>query len=135
MRLLFLGDVMGRAGRTAISDQLKDLRDRLRADFVVVNAENATNGAGLSPDHAKILLDAGADVLTLGDHAFDQFRQDEAILELPGLSREEVMAYRQRAYRHFYSRPRVALGALSMLKPGNISQLASSVKRFLGWTA
>ena len=72
MKLLYLGDVMGRAGRTAIRDRLQPLRDRLGADFVVVNGENATSGVGLSPDHAKVLLDAGADVVTLGDHAFDQ---------------------------------------------------------------
>ena len=41
-------------------------------DFVVVNGENATNGAGLSPDHARAILGAGADCITLGDHAFDQ---------------------------------------------------------------
>ena len=72
MRLLFLGDIVGRPGRNAIRDRLKPLRDRLRADFVVVNGENATSGAGISPDHAKAVLDAGVDVLTLGDHAFDQ---------------------------------------------------------------
>lgn len=72
MRLLFLGDVMGRAGRRAVSERLPAIRERLRLDFVVVNAENATSGAGLTPDHANGLLAAGADVLTLGDHAFDQ---------------------------------------------------------------
>ena len=72
MRLLFLGDVVGRAGRAAIIERLKGLREAWRLDFVVVNAENATSGAGLNAAHAKALLDAGADVLTLGDHAFDQ---------------------------------------------------------------
>ena len=72
MKLLFLGDVMGRAGRRAIVDRLGALREAWKADFVVVNSENATSGAGLSVDHAKALLEAGADVLTLGDHAFDQ---------------------------------------------------------------
>ena len=72
MRVLFLGDVMGRAGRAAVTGRLPALRTQWRLDFVVVNAENATSGAGLSPEHAKVLLDAGADVLTLGDHAFDQ---------------------------------------------------------------
>jgi len=72
MKLLFLGDVMGRAGRTAIETHLATLRQDWALDFVVVNAENASNGAGLTPDHAKALLKAGADVLTLGDHAFDQ---------------------------------------------------------------
>ena len=72
MRLLFLGDVMGRSGRTAVAAELPRLRREWRLDFVVVNGENATGGVGLSAAHAKLLLDAGADCLTLGDHAFDQ---------------------------------------------------------------
>ena len=75
MKILFLGDVMGRAGRTAIIERLAKLREDWKLDFVVVNGENASNGAGLTSTHAKALLDAGADVLTLGDHAFDQFRR------------------------------------------------------------
>jgi len=72
MKILFLGDVVGRSGRTAIIEHLPKLRESWSLDFVVVNGENATSGAGLSGPHAKALLDAGADVLTLGDHAFDQ---------------------------------------------------------------
>jgi metallophosphoesterase (TIGR00282 family) len=72
MRILFLGDVMGRAGRAAVAARLPRLRAAWRLDFVVVNAENASSGAGLTPEHAQALLAAGADVLTLGDHAFDQ---------------------------------------------------------------
>jgi len=63
---------MGRAGRAAITQHLPRLRTDWRLDFVVVNGENATNGMGLSGDHAKLFFDAGADVVTLGDHAFDQ---------------------------------------------------------------
>jgi metallophosphoesterase (TIGR00282 family) len=72
MKILFLGDVMGRAGRRAITENLPRLRGDWKLDFVVVNGENATSGAGLSGAHAKLLLEAGADCLTLGDHAFDQ---------------------------------------------------------------
>ncbi|QGX97879.1 TIGR00282 family metallophosphoesterase [Roseovarius faecimaris] len=72
MKILFLGDVMGRAGRRAITENLPRLREAWRLDFVVVNGENATGGMGLSGSHAKLLLDAGADCVTLGDHAFDQ---------------------------------------------------------------
>lgn len=72
MKILFLGDVMGRAGRKAISENLTRLREEWRADFVVVNGENASNGMGLTGDHAKAMLEAGADCVTLGDHAFDQ---------------------------------------------------------------
>jgi metallophosphoesterase (TIGR00282 family) len=72
MKILFLGDVVGRSGRTAIIEQLAKLREDWKLDFIVVNGENASNGAGLTSAHAKALLDAGADVLTLGDHSFDQ---------------------------------------------------------------
>ncbi|WP_040604268.1 TIGR00282 family metallophosphoesterase [Sagittula stellata] len=72
MRILFLGDVMGRAGRQGIADRLPGLRKDWRIDFVVVNGENATNGAGLNAAHANAIFEAGADVITLGDHAFDQ---------------------------------------------------------------
>ncbi|MBJ3762456.1 TIGR00282 family metallophosphoesterase [Maribius pontilimi] len=87
MKLLFLGDVMGRAGRTAIIERLAEIRERLALDFVVVNGENATNGAGLSASHAKALLDAGADVLTLGDHAFDQRDMLQAVEHEPRILR------------------------------------------------
>lgn len=72
MKLLFLGDVMGRAGRAAVVARLAALRAEWALDFVVINGENATGGAGITPEHAKVLLAAGADCLTLGDHAFDQ---------------------------------------------------------------
>lgn len=72
MRTLFLGDVVGRAGRQAISENLPRLREDWKLDFVVVNGENASNGIGLTGEHARAILDAGADVVTLGDHAFDQ---------------------------------------------------------------
>jgi hypothetical protein len=72
MRLLFLGDVMGRAGRKAVAERLPALRAAWGLDFVAVNGENATSGAGISPEHARALIEAGADCVTLGDHAFDQ---------------------------------------------------------------
>ncbi len=72
MRILFLGDVMGRSGRSAVAERLPGLRRDWGLDFVVVNGENATSGMGLSPEHAAGLFKAGADCVTLGDHAFDQ---------------------------------------------------------------
>lgn len=72
MKLLFLGDVVGRAGRDAITERLPGLIERHGFDFVVVNGENSSHGRGLTEGHFKELRDAGADVVTLGDHAFDQ---------------------------------------------------------------
>ncbi len=72
MRILFLGDVVGRSGRDAIVAQLPGLRAALRADLVVVNGENASHGFGLAPDMAESFLKAGADAITLGNHAWDR---------------------------------------------------------------
>ncbi|MFQ5439410.1 MAG: TIGR00282 family metallophosphoesterase [Paracoccaceae bacterium] len=87
MRLLFLGDVMGRAGRTAITEHLAKLRQEWALDFVVVNGENATAGVGLSRTHAQSILSAGADCITLGDHAFDQRDMLSAIDSEPRILR------------------------------------------------
>ncbi len=72
MRLLFLGDVVGRTGRQAVVDQLPRLRQRYKLDFVVVNGENSAGGFGITEGIFEDLLGAGADVVTLGNHAFDQ---------------------------------------------------------------
>ena len=72
MRILFLGDVVGRSGRDAVMTELPGLRARLAADLVVLNGENASHGFGLSPDMARGFLAAGADVITLGNHAWDR---------------------------------------------------------------
>jgi metallophosphoesterase (TIGR00282 family) len=72
MRLLFLGDLVGRSGRVAVVEALPKLRERYRADFVVVNGENAAGGFGITEPILTELLDAGADVVTTGNHVFDQ---------------------------------------------------------------
>lgn len=87
MKILFLGDVMGRAGRAAIKEWVPRLRAAWALDFVVVNGENATSGHGLSGAHAQGLLEAGADVVTLGDHAFDQKDMMTAIAAEPRILR------------------------------------------------
>ena len=72
MRLAYFGDVVGKPGRAAVLDHVPDLRRRLSLDFVVVNAENAAGGFGLTEAIAGDFFNAGADCLTLGDHAWDQ---------------------------------------------------------------
>lgn len=72
MRILFLGDVVGRSGRIAVIEKLSALRERYALDFVVVNAENAAGGFGITEPILTELLDAGADVVTGGNHIFDQ---------------------------------------------------------------
>ncbi len=72
MRLLFLGDVVGRSGREAVMKHLPALRKRLNVDFAVVNGENSANGFGITEKIMQDYLDSGADVITNGDHTFDQ---------------------------------------------------------------
>jgi metallophosphoesterase (TIGR00282 family) len=72
MRLLFLGDIVGRPGRNAVIERLPPLRERWRLDCVVINGENAAGGFGLTEAICDDVLMAGADVVTLGNHAFDQ---------------------------------------------------------------
>jgi len=87
MRILFLGDIVGRAGRGAVADRLAGMRAKLGADFTVVNAENSASGFGMTRSIAEELLAAGADVLTLGDHAFDQKEMLSAIEQEPRILR------------------------------------------------
>jgi calcineurin-like phosphoesterase len=68
LRILFLGDVVGRSGRDAVIAALPDLRAALALDCVIVNAENASHGFGLAPDMARALFAAGTDCITLGNH-------------------------------------------------------------------
>ncbi len=70
MRILFVGDVFGAAGRRAVEERLPDLRAELGVDFCIVNGENVADGAGITPKLADKLLAAGADVLTLGNHVW-----------------------------------------------------------------
>jgi hypothetical protein len=72
MRLLFIGDVVGRTGRAAISEHVPVLRRKLALDFVVANGENAAGGFGITEAIAQEFLNAGVDCITLGNHSFDQ---------------------------------------------------------------
>ncbi|NBS01030.1 MAG: TIGR00282 family metallophosphoesterase [Rhizobiales bacterium] len=72
MRLLFLGDVVGKPGRQVVVNHLPDLRARWALDCVIVNGENAAGGFGITESICAEILGAGADVITLGNHSFDQ---------------------------------------------------------------
>ncbi len=72
MNILCIGDIVGKPGRVAIEEALPSLKKEFQIDFVVVNAENAAGGAGLTSKISQELLKAGCDVLTLGDHVWDQ---------------------------------------------------------------
>jgi 2',3'-cyclic-nucleotide 2'-phosphodiesterase len=72
MRILFVGDVVGRSGRTIVFERLPGLVRDWKLDLVVVNGENAAGGFGITEAIYRELVDAGADAVTLGNHAWDQ---------------------------------------------------------------
>lgn len=72
MKILFIGDIFGRPGRDALARYLPELRESLKPDFVIANADNAAHGTGLIPSLARDLYDLGIDLLTGGDHIWDQ---------------------------------------------------------------
>ena len=72
MRFAFFGDIVGRSGREGLAEHLPYLRRQLSLEFVVVNAENAAAGFGITENTARELFAAGADCLTLGNHSWDQ---------------------------------------------------------------
>ena len=98
MRILFLADVFGSPGRLILEQDLPSLREKLAIDFCLVNAENATNGAGLTPKHAERILAAGADAITLGNHT---------------LRRQEIVSYLATAER--------------VVRPANLSRFVPGV--------
>ena len=72
MRILFIGDIVGRSGRTIVTERLPALISDWKLDLVVVNGENAAGGFGITEVIYNELVDAGADAITLGNHAWDQ---------------------------------------------------------------
>ena len=72
MKILFIGDIVGEPGRRAVRQLLPDLRRVHGVDFVIANGENAAGGNGITPKTAAEIFDAGVDVITSGDHVWDQ---------------------------------------------------------------
>ena len=80
MKLLFIGDVVGSPGRKALAELLPGLRAQHGLDVVVANGENSAGGNGITPDTAAEIYAAGVDVITCGDHLWDQ-KEVEILLE------------------------------------------------------
>ncbi len=87
MRILFVGDVVGKPGRRLLKESLPGLRRTHALDFIVVNGENAAGGAGLTPPTARELFELGVDAVTLGNHTWDKRELAPALDEFPRLLR------------------------------------------------
>jgi metallophosphoesterase (TIGR00282 family) len=83
MKLLFIGDIVGKPGREIVSALVPKIRVERGIDFVIANGENAAAGAGITGSLCKAILEAGVDVITLGDHVWDQkgFERDIATFD------------------------------------------------------
>jgi len=87
MRVVFIGDVVGEPGRETLKSAAATIQKRWSPDFLIVNGENAAGGAGLTPRLAYELMRSKVDVITLGDHAFDQYEIRGFFAEEPRLIR------------------------------------------------
>ena len=87
IKLLFIGDIVGRPGRDVVNERLAGIRREHAIDFVIANGENAAAGSGITGTIATSLLDAGIDAITLGDHVWDQRGWENEITELDRVCR------------------------------------------------
>jgi len=87
MKILCCGDVVGRSGRECIKRYIPELRNKLKLDFVMVNGENAAHGFGINPTHCREFFDSGVDVITSGNHIWDQKEIIDYIQSEPRLLR------------------------------------------------
>jgi metallophosphoesterase (TIGR00282 family) len=87
MKLLLIGDVVGKPGRAALLDRLQDLKEQHQIDFTVINAENVAGGFSITPAIADLLFSSGVDVMTSGNHIFDKHEVIDYIKKQPRLLR------------------------------------------------
>ena len=87
LKLLFIGDIVGRPGRDIVADKVPKLRRELGLDFVIANGENAAAGAGITGTIARSVLECGVDAITLGDHVWDQRGWENEITEIERVCR------------------------------------------------
>ncbi len=87
MKLLLIGDVMGKPGRAALLDRLQDIKEQHAIDFTVMNAENVAGGFSITPAIGDLLFSSGIDVMTSGNHIFDKHEVIDYIKMQPRLLR------------------------------------------------
>src|SRR5580704_13144937 len=90
MKILFVGDVFGSAGRRIVREHLPHVRESHQIDLTVINGENAAGGFGITPSLAEELFDLGADVITTGNHVWDKKELIEYMKSAPEESHERA---------------------------------------------
>jgi len=102
MKIGFIGDVVGKPGRSMLEMHLKKLRQEFALDVIVANGENASHGFGLGAQHAKELFSYGVDVLTGGNHSWDKKRFCLCLMSCPSLGRIITLPAYQAVVCAFY---------------------------------
>lgn len=116
VKILFLGDIVGRPGRTFVVERLAELREELGATIVIANGENAAGGAGITGKIAEQLLAAGIDAITLGDHVWDQKNFENEIVALERVCRPANLPENNPGHRHLVvKKDGFRLGILTVL--------------------
>ncbi|MFU8847858.1 MAG: TIGR00282 family metallophosphoesterase [Opitutales bacterium] len=116
VKILFLGDIVGRPGRTFVIERLASLREELGASIVIANGENAAGGAGITGKIAGELLAAGIDAITLGDHVWDQKNFENEIVVLERVCRPANLPENNPGRRHLVvEKDGFRLGILTVL--------------------
>lgn len=100
LKLLFIGDIVGRPGREIVQERLARIRSEYALDFVIANAENAAAGAGINGGIAKSLLESGVDAITLGDHVWDQRGWESEITQIDRVCRPANLPARCPGWDH-----------------------------------
>src|ERR1700753_3683611 len=90
MKILFIGDVFGSAGRRIVREHLPHLRETHALDLIVINGENAAGGFGITPSLAEELFDQGADVITTGNHVWDKRELLDYLKSVPAESHDRA---------------------------------------------
>jgi 2',3'-cyclic-nucleotide 2'-phosphodiesterase len=100
LKLLFIGDIVGRPGRDIVMNRVPRLRVERSIDFVIANAENAAAGAGITGSISKSLLESGVDAITLGDHVWDQRGWENEIAQIERVCRPANLPKRCPGWDH-----------------------------------
>jgi metallophosphoesterase (TIGR00282 family) len=87
LKLLFIGDIVGRPGRDIVSERVRKIRTDMGIDFVIANGENAAAGSGITGTIARSILESGVDAITLGDHVWDQRGWESEITQIEHVCR------------------------------------------------
>ena len=125
MRILLIGDIVGKPGRRIVTQTVAPLREQQRLDLVIANAENAADGSGITPTIYRELIDAGVDCITMGDHIYRR-KEINVVLESEKNTEEPLSpphCFPQIGYSSFYTKPCAIIELATLRNPPMLAPL------------